>query len=308
MSSLASNPQLGARQCYAARMRVGRPGVMSETNTKTRGRSLFSARTRLGCAAVALALTSACESEPTSTANTGASASATKPSSMVIPVEEKPVEQKAPEPEKPKKKLEDCATGNTLTIDDPALEQGIRFKLQKMTGTLTKADLGRLASLNLSQAKVNELDVCVFPHMTSLKELFLGPGDLDDLSPIAGLKNLETLGASINKVSDLSPLSGLSKLDRLDLGRTQVKDLSPLSGLTRLTELMLDSTPVEDLTPLSGMKDLEKLSINKTQVKDVRPLAGLKKLKFLYAADTPADEDPMSFAPIRANGTKVINL
>jgi len=228
---------------------------------------------------------------------------------MVIPVEEKPVvEEKAPEPKKPKKKLEDCPTGNTLAFDDPALEQGIRFKLQKLTGPLTKADLGRLASLNLSQAKVNELDICAFPHMTRLKELFLGPGDLDDLSPIAGLKNLETLGASINQVSDLSPISGLSKLDRLDLGRTKVKDLTPLKDLTRLTELMLDSTPVEDLSPLSGMKDLEKLSINKTLVKDVSPLAQLKKLKFLYVADTPADEDPMSFAPIRANGTKVTNM
>ena len=256
------------------------------------------------------ALTWGCESEPSGAAGAGvsASASAAKPSGLVIPVDEKPVEEKAPEPEKPKKKAEDCATGNTLSFDDPALEQGIRFKLQKMTGALTKADLGRLSSLNLSQGKVNELDVCLFPHMTKLKELFLGPGDLSDLSPIAGLKNLETLGASINRVSDLTPLEKLTKLDRLDLGRTKVKDLSPLKGLTRLTELMLDSAPVEDLSPLSGMKDLEKLSINKTMVKDVSPLAGLKKLKFLYVADTPADEDPMSFAPIRANGTKVVNL
>lgn len=289
-------------------MCAARTGVTTGMNTETNGGSQLATRTQLCCAGVLLLALAACESESANPTATAAAASAAKPSSRVIPVEEKPVEEKAPEPPKPKKKLEDCPTGNTLSIDDPALEQGIRFKLQKMKGTLTKADLGRLASLNLSQAKVNELDICVFPHMTSLKELFLGPGDLDDLSPIAGLKNLETLGASINQVSDLTPIAGLTKLDRLDLGRTKVKDLSPLKGLTRVTELMLDSTPVEDLSPLAGMKDLEKLSINKTQVKDVSPLAGLKKLKFLYVAETPADEDPMSFAPIRANGTKVINL
>ncbi len=290
-------------------MRAARTGARSRRKPGTNSRAEFALRTRLGALGIALlALTQACESESAGTGAAAASASAQKPSSLVVPVEEKPVEAKAPEPKKPKKKLEDCPAGNTLSFDDPALEQGIRFKLQKASGALTKADLGRLASLNLSQAKVNELDICVFPHMTSLKELFLGPGDLDDLSPIAALKNLETLGASINQVSDLTPLAGLTKLDRLDLGRTQVKDLSPLKELTRVTELMLDSTPIEDLSPLAGMKDLEKLSINKTQVKDVSPLAGLKKLKFLYVAETPADDDPMSFSAIRANGTKVINL
>jgi len=291
-------------------MYVASTGAKNAIRPGTNRWSRRAARTLLGGAGITLLLsTSACESESASSGAAGAtpSASANKPSSMVIPVEEKPVEEKAPEPPKPKKKIEDCPSGKALAFDDPALEQGIRFKLQKMTGALGKADLGRLSSLNLSQAKVNELDICVFPHMTSLKELFLGPGDLDDLSPIAGLKNLETLGASINQVSDLTPLSGLTKLDRLDLGRTKVKDLSPLKNLTRVTELMLDSTPIEDLSPLSDMKDLEKLSINKTLVKDVSPLAKLKKLKFLYVADTPADEDPMSFAPIRANGTKVIN-
>lgn len=255
-------------------------------------------------------LWSACDESPAGPAKASVSANkpADKPSSMVIPVEEKAAPEEAPAPQKPKKKLEDCPKGNTLSFDSPELEQGVRFKLQKMEGDLTTADLRRLTSLKLTDMKVHELDICLFPHMVNLKELFLGPGDLDDLSPIADLKNLETLVASINQVSDITPLTNLTKMDRLDLGRTKVKDLSPLKGMTRMTELQLDSTQVEDLSPLSGMKDLETLSIKKTQVKDVSPLAGLKKLKFLYVTDTPADEDPMSFAPIRANGTKVINM
>jgi hypothetical protein len=65
---------------------------------------------------------------------------------------------------------------------------------------------------------------------------------------------------------------------------------------------------VEDLTPLSGMKELERLSIKKTKVKEVSALKDLKKLKFIYVQDTPADQDPMSFAPLRANGTKVMSM
>ena len=267
---------------------------------QARARTLTTSLT-LGCL-----LLLACEDPPPSATKT--SVSAVKPKqSLVIPVTEPTQEKKAEEPKRPKKNPEDCPKGNDLSIDDEGLEQAMRLKLQKPEGKLVQADLGRLTSLNLSQMKVHELDVCLFPHMKNLKELFLGGGDLDDLSPIENLTKLETLGASRNKVSDISPLAKLTHLDRLDLGVTQVKDLSPLKELTKLTELSLDSTPVEDLSPLSGMKDLEKLSIKRTQVKDVSPLKDLKKLKFIYVTDTPADQDPMSFAPLRANGTKVMN-
>ena len=248
----------------------------------------------------------ACEDPPKSATNTSVSAVKPKdPAAQVIPVQEPPKEEETPK--RPKKKAEDCPKGNELQIDDSELEQAIRFKLQKEKGTLTRADLGRLTSLNLSQMKVHELDICLFPHMKNLKELFLGAGDLDDLSPIEDLTKLESLRASLNKVSDIQPLAKMTRMDRLDLGQTKVKDLSPLQDMTHLTELSLDGTQVEDLTPLSGMSDLERLSIKRTQVKDVAPLKDLKKLKFIYVTDTPADQDPMSFAPLRANGTKVMN-
>ncbi len=270
----------------------------------------FGRRSMLGLGLAFAAMTcQGCDNESSSATQTSVSANqpAKKaPSSMVIPVEEKPAATATPKA--PKKKPEDCPKGNTLSLDDPDLEAALRLKLQKDKGELTKADLRRLTSLNLSQTKVRQLDICLFPYMTNLKELFLGPGDLDDLSPIANSTKLETLRASLNQVSDLSPLANMTKMDRLDLGRTQVKDLTPLKGMTALTELVIDSTPVEDLTPLSEMKDLENLSIKRTRVKDVSPLKDLKKLKFIYVADTPADEDPMNFAPLRANGTKVISM
>jgi len=250
----------------------------------------------------------ACEEPPPS--GTTTSVSAVKPqdkTARVIPVTDpKQVEAKS-ETKKPKKTPEDCPKGNELSIGDPELEKAIRFKLQKETGTLTVADLKRLTSLNLSQSKIHELDICLFPHMTNLKELFLGPGDLDDLSPIEDLTKLESLRASLNKVNDIKPLSKMTKMDRLDLGQTKVSDLEPLEEMTKLTELSLDGTPVADLSPLSEMKDLERLSIKRTQVKDVSPLKDLAKLKFVYVTDTPADQDPMSFAPLRANGTKIMN-
>ena len=214
----------------------------------------------------------------------------------------------APRPPRPKKKLADCPAGNEVTIETPGIEQELRKKLEKPSGAITKADLKRVKSLNISQVKdLAELDPCVFSPMTGLKELFLGPGDYDDLSPIAGATSLESLRASINQVKDLTPLEKLSKLDRLDLGRTQVSDLKPLAKLKNLTELQLDDTQIEDVTPLASLENLENLSIKHTKVKDGSPLKSLKKLKFLYINGTPLDDDPISIGPVRGQGTKVIS-
>jgi hypothetical protein len=69
----------------------------------------------------------------------------------------------------------------------------------------------------------------------------------------------------------------------------------------------LDDSKITDVTPLAKLTKLEKLGIQHTQVKDASPLKALKKLKTLYVAGTPADEDAVTLAGVRGNGTKVIN-
>ncbi len=219
-----------------------------------------------------------------------------------------PSAARAPTPEaKPKKLAADCPAFDVVSFPSPDFEAAVRLKLQKPTGDVTKADLKRLRSLNLANVSLNELDICLFPHMTNLKELFLGKGEYSDLSPISGATALESLGASRNHVSDLKPLAKLIHLDRLDLGHTEVADLAPIAGLTLLSELTLDDTQVADLSPISGMKQLERLSIQRTKVAKVPELKELKKLKFVYVTGALGDEDPMAWAPFRQTGAKVVN-
>jgi internalin A len=215
-----------------------------------------------------------------------------------------------PKPEAPAEKAKEerssaeCPEGNVVDFPNADFEAAVRKKLEKPEGDITQADLKKLRSLNVSQIRTAALDVCVFPHMTGLKELFLGPGKYTDLSPIAGATQLESLRASQNKVSDLSPLAKMTKLDRLDLGQTEVSDLTALAGLVNLTELMLDGTQVSDLAPLAKMTKLERVGLANTKVKDISPLGAAKKLKFVYVAGTPAAED-MNFSAVTKNGTKV---
>ena len=221
------------------------------------------------------------------------------PTKEVEPVEN----DEAPTKKEPKV----CKPGTVVDFaGDAALEAQVRLKTAKPTGDVSVADLGKVKSLNLSQTKVNELDPCIFPHFTNLKELFLGAGKLDDLSPIAGLKNIESLRASLNRVVDLSPLAKLMKMDRLDLGHTMATDLTPLGNLVAMTELELDDSPVVDLKPLANCTKLERLSIQRTNVKDLSPLKPLTSLKFLYTSGAPID-DASVLSPLTSRGLKIVD-
>ncbi|HXX67707.1 MAG TPA: leucine-rich repeat domain-containing protein, partial [Polyangiaceae bacterium] len=217
-----------------------------------------------------------------------------------------------PRPTWRKKLATECAPHpTTIAFDDqPALEREVRRKLGKDAGAITPADLAQIKSLNLSQAQgsqqIHQIDPCIFPMFASLKDLFFGPGEYDDLTPIQKLTTLETLRVASSPVKDLRPIEGLKRMDRLDLAHTLVGDdeLKSVASLVNLTELMLDEDPISDLTPISALKKLETLSIKRTQVKSLAPLASLRKMKVLYIAETPiTDISPVQ--PLITDGMKL---
>lgn len=236
--------------------------------------------------------------------------SAALPSANALPPPPPAEKEIAPvekEEEIKKRDPKDCKAGKTVDFaGDTALENQVRLKLTKPEGDIAVSDLPKIKSINLSQVKINQLDPCIYPHFTGVKDLFLGQGKLDDLGPIAGLHNIESLRASLNRVVDLKPLATLTKMDRLDLGHTRVVDLSPLANMAALTDLQIDDTQVSDLTPLANCKKLERLSIQRTNVKDLTPLKGLDHLKFLYVTGAPID-DKSVLGALSARGLKIVD-
>lgn len=213
--------------------------------------------------------------------------------------------EKAAAPKKPKA---DCSKmGSEITFSSPALEKEVLFKLSKDAGAhVTRGELASIKSLNLTRyGKVNELDPCVMPMMTGVKDLFLGEGDLDDLSPISELTQLVSLRAAINKVSNLQPIEKLTRLDRLDISHTAVTDLKSVAFLPNLTELLIDEDDVLDIAPLKGLTKLEQLSMKNTPVKDLSPLKDIKTLKKLWIKGS-AVTDYSVLLPLTQRGLKVI--
>jgi internalin A len=218
---------------------------------------------------------------------------AASPTASPRPVPSAPAEppkEEAKRVPRPRKTAADCPKSGAVTFPSTEVENAVRLKIPKKSGDITRADLAKVRSLNISQSKLDELDVCLFPHMKELRELFIGPGRVEDLAPIASLTKLESLRLSLNPIRDLSPLAGLTQLDRLDLAHTEARDLAPLKGLTSLTELLLDDTPVDDVAPLASLQKLSVLVLKNTRVKDVRPLRALKALKTLDLRGAPVDD------------------
>ena len=125
-------------------------------------------------------------------------------------------------------------------------------------------------------------DLSPLAGLKNLNELSFSETEVSDLTPLADMKNLKYLDFCLTEVSDLSPLAGLKNLQCLSLYSTPVSDLTPLSELKNLKVLDLRHTEVSDLTLLAGLENLEQLSLNQTEVSDLSPLASLQNLKLLY--------------------------
>ena len=67
---------------------------------------------------------------------------------------------------------------------------------------------------------------------------------VNDLTPLVGLKSLRHLGLYNTPVRNVTPLAELMSLEFLVLNSTQVDDPTPLAKLTGLQELYLANTPV----------------------------------------------------------------
>ncbi len=110
--------------------------------------------------------------------------------------------------------------------------------------------------------------------LTRLDRLELAGNEIADLAPISSLTSLARLSLADNPhVRDLTPLAGLVNLEVLELGGTAVGDLAPLVGLLRINTLTLTGTRIFDLGPLLPLAGLTRLDLRgNMQLRDIQPL------------------------------------
>ena len=90
------------------------------------------------------------------------------------------------------------------------MEAKVRIKTRKKTGDFTEDDLKKMITLQLPNSQV------------------------DDLTPLASMGQLQIVILNNNQITDLKPLSGLTRLKKLDLANNKITDLTPLQTLKGL--------------------------------------------------------------------------
>jgi len=219
-----------------------------------------------------------------------------------------------------------AASDSVVVFPDQYLEAAVRTRIAKPTGDITTEDMARLTYLetqslglyiirNLTglEYATNLYHLGLFQHavsdlsplagLTNLQELILhGNTPIADLSPLAGLTRLGYVDLQQDGISNISGLAGLDRLPWLTLSFNQISDLSPLAGLTGLLHLDLNWNLVSDLRPLAGLRNLGSLDLRGNQISDLSPLGGLTNLRGLYLAENQITDISALVANCEAGG------
>ena len=159
-------------------------------------------------------------------------------------------------------------------------------------------DLTNLTHLAFHETLVSDLSPLA--GLVNLEYLGFG-NDISDLSLVSGLINLKHISTSWgSSISDLSPLAGLTKLEIIDINRANISDLTPLAGLTNLKELHFQGNDISDISPLARLTGLIRLTLRNNNIIDISPLAGLTNLKWVIIPENEIS-DISSLDGIREN-------
>ena len=149
-------------------------------------------------------------------------------------------------------------------------------------------------------------DLSPVAGLVNLEYLSFPNNNVSDLSPVARLINLETLYFwHNNNISDLSPIAGLINLQTINFSGNSVSDLSPISGLINLKTFRSWGNPVSDLSPFVGLPKLERIDICGAEISDLTPLVLITGLKELYLVNNEISD----ISPLRGlTGLTRVNL
>ena len=185
-----------------------------------------------------------------------------------------------------------------ISIPDKNLATAVRKHLDLAAdATITQHDMLRLIEFRGSSEPIQ--DLAGFEHAKNLKHFSQFYGQISDLTPLAGLTELQYLGLVGCQIRDITPLAGLTNLTWLDLYENDISDVSPLANLTQLQILQIYQNNISDLTPLTALTQLRNLALEDNLVRDIRPLAGLKQLRTLLLGN---------FSPYLPNNNQIIDI
>ncbi|MBV7272739.1 leucine-rich repeat domain-containing protein [Clostridium sp. PL3] len=179
-------------------------------------------------------------------------------------------------------------SGGIVTFKDKNLEEAIRDDINKPSGDVYKSDIEDITELD---AKYHEIqDISGIEKLTNLQKLNLLENQISSIDSLKNLTNLKQLTLGNNKISNISVLKNLVNLQTLDLGEyydscNQISNIDVLKSLTNLQELNLSGNQLKDISALKNLINLQSIDLSYNEISDISALKSLTNLKVLNLAN-----------------------
>lgn len=197
---------------------------------------------------------------------------------------------------------------------DPNLEQLIRELLDQPRGALWVSNLSAIHELYGQERSITSLegihhcyqitvldmshnrieDLSPLAELKDLHELYLDDNQLSEISDLSLLRAPALISLKHNQISDLSPLASLKTVSLLYLSHNEISDISPLSGLMNLWQLDLSNNEISNISPLSELINLRELDLSNNEISDISILRGVLSLDTVNLEGNPLDLSPGS--------------
>lgn len=203
------------------------------------------------------------------------------------------------------------ASTEAIVFSDVALETKVREVMGKPTEDITVEEAKAVLKLDLSNESFDDMnsknggirDIDSLKYFTGLELLDLSFNDIDDFTPLAGLKSLETLFFNGVRPKDLNALKDLTNMVCLvfdwsyapDQGHNGYESLNFVSNMKNLEVFEAKNAGVKDITALGTLPKLWSVFLCENQITDVSPLANLQNLRELELSDNPITD----FSPLK---------
>lgn len=127
----------------------------------------------------------------------------------------------------------------------------------------------------------------ILKRIANLDSLDLSGNQLiQNIEPLAALRNLKTLNISNTKINDLSPLRYARNLHTLKATNTPLLDVDALEYFEQLYELNLSESQVMDISALSRLMQLKRLNLSQTRIYDFSVFQQMTSLTHVNLANS----------------------
>lgn len=188
---------------------------------------------------------------------------------------------------------------NPVVFKEALIEEAVRKELNlSETDTITASMLENVRKLRIVGKEILEEEDTFWGegHHVDGKDSSFGSvrGDINDLSDLAQMTNLEELALCNQEIEDISGLKELP-LKKLYLSKNMITDFSVLPNLIDLDILCIMENPAEDLSPVGECTGISRLNMQGMNLEDIN---FLKNLKLDYLDMSNAEIKSNIFEPL----------